>query len=566
MQVTSGHDRDNILLVLEVKMKIRYISSLCFPVLLLSVMAAASACTPGDGVTLEDGHNDEYIRVIDIRATSMHKGSDGKTFRPRPFGGYDASALTPEGQLLGAFYQRTGVKMARAPLGWQCDLTLDAVFPNEFADWTSPDSYQSKALNDLEEHLVKYGVLPVWQAAWDLGDGGCAVTPTVGMASRTVGDTEKWAEVSATLAYKLNSLVSKYYDQEMRDRLAGFGLVPGYVEVLPDATGVGGYSIVGPLLPVYRNFVNKLNGQFSADSAKPKIIETIAPGLKVSDPTEFDGDESDIVEFISLFKTTRPKFPDIFSIKPEVASLEQIVDLVKAARSRLDDEGLTDLPLAAFGATLSPEVWEIRQDLPNTVKTRSAYIGAFTAAMYIRLQDELKTIVPARWSTMDMAEENYSGEDLFQNGDGTELPALLMLSMLNTFSEQGEVVIDVPNSDLADPVTVDGDVISVMGAKITGGGYQFLVAALNPAAITVDGKQTARNGHRIKYVLNISDIPNGTTGWGVKIAEVDAGSNRFSFASREGAAVDNGSATISGYITAPAVVYIKFAPPTVGEE
>ena len=529
------------------------------------------ACS-NETVPLENNHNSLHVRTFDIRSSAIVKDGTGSPLKVRASGIYDGSALTPEGQVVAATYQRSGVRAVRYPLGWGCDLSLDFVFDNELADANSVDSYNLTALDELTNLFTMYMVIPVWQAAWDIGYDGCSATPTIGVASRPISNPDKWGLVTSFLATKLNNTVRKYYDADFVAKLAGFGMMPGYVEIYPDPTDAGAFgdlSVIS-LTQAYNNFYDAFNEALplepSDGSPSRRVIGVIAPGISISDSSEINATYSSMMDFIDDLAFNPDHLPDVFSIKPEVDSLASLVDVVHTMRQVLDDNGLAKVDMAAIGATLTADTWSDLAVSQPTVEDRSMWLAAFAAAGFVRLQDDIAFIVPQRWSELPADPlEPRSGEDLFQRADGSPLPAFYVLKALREFSEDGGDRISFVNAaPVDDPteITATGDVgddISIMASKLIGGGYQFLVVALPPASVD-------RNGINMKYVLNVTDVQSGTTDWEVRIAEIDADSASFRMASRGSATVDDGNVSFSAYIKGPAVHMIRFSPPVAEEE
>lgn len=536
----------------------------------IAALFAAGGCS-GDTVPLQENHNDLHLRTFDIRSSAIVTDDDGKTIRVRPSGIYDASPVAPSDQILAAFYQRSGVRAARYPLGWGCDLSLDFIFDDETSDATSSGSYRLTAIDELSDLLVKYSVLPIWQAAWDIGYDGCSVTPTIGIASRPISNPDQWGLVTSFYATRLNNLVRKYYNADMIAKITAAGLKPGYVEIYPDATDTGAYgdlSIIS-LTQAYNDFFDAFNEALPViptdAAASKRVIGVIAPGMSISDPSELSATYSSLMDFIADLGNNPSHLPDIFSIKPEVDSLASLVDVVQTMRQTLDDNGLADVPMAAIGATLTPDTWTDLAVSQPTIAGRSMWLGAFAAAGFARLQGELAFIEPQRWSEKDADPlEPYSGEDLFQNADGSPLPAMLALKAIREFSNAGSDLISFVNPapvdapELVAASDAPDDDISILASRLSEGGYQFLVVALPPA--TVD-----RNGVNIRYVLNVTDVQTGTTDWEVRIAQIDSESASYKMVGRGAATVDDGNVSFSSYIRGPAIHVIRFSPPMAEE-
>ena len=535
------------------------------------VLIMAAGCSDG-AVPLEEGHNARHVREFDIRSSAIMTDGTGSPVKVRPSGLYDASPLVPGDQLLGAFYQRSGVRAARFPLGWGCDLTLDFVFNDEMADAGSSESYNLNAIDGLADELVKYQILPVWQAAWDIGYDGCVKTPTFGVASRPISSPDQWGKVTAFFATRLNSMIRRYYKADMLARINDAGLFAGYVEVYPDATVSGAYgdlSVIG-LLQAYGIFQSTLEEYVPLDpgdgSASKRVLGIMAPGIVLSSPDDLDESYSAMNDFIDEFASNAYLRPDVFSFRPEVDSLASLVDTTLALRAKLDDNGLARIPLAAIGASVTPATWQQLEMFQDTPEKRSMWLGAFAAAGYARLQRQLSLISPGRWSTLPAAQgESWSGEDLFQRADGSAMPAMFALKAVRDFSSAGSELISFANQDPVDSpaqleVTGDkGDDISVLASRLSEGGYQFLVVALPPASVE-------RTGVNMKYVINVTDVQAGTTGWEVRVAEIDHDSSSYRLISRGPATVDDGNFSFSAYIKGPAVHLIRFSPPGSGDD
>lgn len=535
------------------------------------VLIMAAGCSDG-AVPLEEGHNALHVREFDIRSSAIMTDGKGSPVKVRPSGLYDASPLAPADQLLGAFYQRSGVRAARFPLGWGCDLTLDFVFNDEMADAGSSESYNLNAIDGLADELIKYQILPIWQAAWDIGYDGCVKTPTIGVASRPISSPDQWGKVTAFFANRLNSLIRRYYNAEMLARINDSGLFAGYVEVYPDATVSGAYgdlNIIG-LLQAYGIFQSNFEEyvpQVPSDGTPSKrVLGIMAPGIVLSSPDDLDDTYSAMNDFIDEFKSNAHLRPDVFSFRPEVDSLASLVDTTLALRAKLDDNDLASVPLAAIGASVTPATWQQLEVFQDTPEKRSMWLGAFAAAGYARLQRQISLITPGRWSTLPAAPgESWSGEDLFQRADGSALPAMFALKAVRDFSNAGSDLISFANQDPVDSpaeisVTGDrGDDVSVLASRLAEGGYQFLVVALPPAAVE-------RNGVNMKYVINVTDVQAGTTGWEVRVAEIEHDSSSYRLISRGPATVDDGNFSFSAYIKGPAVHLIRFSPPGSGDD
>lgn len=551
-------------------MKTSCFGSLSIVLSLVAVVFFGTGCDIYDTTPLPEQYNSDHVSVFNIRATALADDGSGNAVAPMSFGAFNGSPLVPQGRTVGAYYQISGVRAARFPLGWGCDLTLDYVFDYENADPNSSDSYNNTSLNALGDELVKYSILPIWQAAWDIGYGACTATPTIGIASRPIGSPDVWGKVAAYQANKLNGLIRSYYNADMITRLAEYGWKPGYVEVYPDPTGSGSYGDLGinSVSLSYQAFQTAL-AEFLPVEDEKRLIGVISPGIMVSDVSEITDAGTALTDFIDDLPANTDYLPDVFSIKPVVNSLQRLISISHTVRQKLDEAGLDLIPLANIDINLNPDTWTDLANHQPTIQNRSAWFGAFTAAAYVRLQGIVDMLIPGRWSTVNtIPSEPWSGEDLYQDETGESMPAMLMLKLVRTFAEEGGEMLNVDNPAATDDPesseTVTGpdsdDIISVAASKRRDGGYQFLVSAINPAT-------SERRGLNMKYVLDVSDLSTGTTGWQVGVIEIDSDSTSFPSkpASRGAATVDNGHVSFSGIIKAPAVHLIKFFPPEAAE-
>ncbi|HOD00504.1 MAG TPA: hypothetical protein PKH54_11205 [Myxococcota bacterium] len=541
-------------------------ASLSFGVIILATATSFTACRVDDNTPLEQDHNATHRRIIDIRATALQKDSLGKTTKPRPFGIINGSPVVPEGKELGAFYQTSGVRAARYPLGWGCDITLDYIFDNESADPDSNESYRRVGFDSVTKDLIRYKILPIYQAAWDIGTDGCQPTETIGVSTRPIAAYDNWARVVAEQARYLNSTIKSFYNKpEMIEKLAESGWRPGYVEIYPDATDAGGYGDldIGSVASAFKAFQEIISETIPDDGHR--LFGVVTPGLRISSPAELTAGYSAIADFIANLPTNPAHLPDMFTIKPEVDSISSLIAVTDAVRAALDDAGHADVPLAAFDLNVTPETWENLSVFADTIESRSAWLGALTATAYIRLQSKLLTIAPGRWSTLDQAELGpKSGEDLFQYpSSGLQLPAMPMTKAIRLFAEEGTELLAIENEPVDDaPGDVDdsgfkNDLFSVLASRRADGGYQFLVAALNPA-------DQERRGLNMQYQLNITDLAAGTTGWQVAVYETDDTTQYLptSPARRGIVKVDEGKVSVAGIIKAPAVHLIQLLPPS----
>lgn len=540
-------------------------ASIAFGAILLLAATSFTACRIDDNTPLQQDHNATHRRVINIRATALQKDSTGNTIKPRPFGIINGSPVGPEDKELGAFYQTSGVRAARYPLGWGCDMTLDYIFDNENADPENNESYRRVGFDAVTKDLIRYKILPVYQAAWDIGTDGCQPTETIGVSTRPIAAYDTWAKVVAQQAKYLNSTIKSFYNKpEMIDKLAEAGWRPGYIEIFPDATDSGGYGDldIGSVIGAFKAFQQIISETIPDDGRR--LFGVITPGLRISTPSELTSSYSALMDFIANLPANQDHLPDIFTIKPEVDSVSSLIAVTDAVRKALDDAGHTEIPLAAFDLNVTPDTWESISLFADTIESRSAWLGAFTATAYIRLQSALLTVSPGRWSTLDLPEMGpKSGEDLFQYpATGLQLPAMPMMKAIRLFAEEGTELLAVDNEPVddapkaADDSSVKDDLISVLASRRADGGYQFLVVALNPA-------DQERRGFNMQYQLNITDLAAGTTGWQVGVHETNDTTQYLPTnpLKRGIVTVDEGKVSVAGIIKAPAVHLIQLLPP-----
>ncbi len=516
-----------------------------FPLLLMTTMVILAGCEISVSDPLPDGYIASSTRVLSIRVDQPLTDDHGKALPVRTMGGFDGGPAAPITESVNVLYKNAGVKAVQFPRGWGCDYTLDGVFPNVLADPGSDGSYRFTDIEDMAKGFVSHGMLPIWQALYDVGSGTCRADDKGG-AGNPIGDPVLWGEVvTHTLGY-LNRKVAPYFNDEYKARLAELGMSPGYVEVLPDPMTCCGYQALGfdYLQPVYSALFESL-ARLDEESAGSRILAVAAPSYRISTTNEISDQTSPMGRFLA-FAAQRPagQVPDLWSLMSSTRSPDAQTALLGSLQAGLAAQGLPSTRVADLGMRVAPAVWEARAaDLDTTAK-RSAYAGAFLTMAKILGQDTIELIVPDRRGGPAGKVDAMQGEDLFLDADGTPLPAFHTLMPFNVMDLSKSVRVRVED----DNASAGPRDIRVLAGVNKDGGVGIIVAMLP----TLDDP---RVGYRVTYRLQISGLPDGPRT--LRRAIIDAGTTGFRYTESSLATPTRGLLTIARQATSPSVQYLE---------
>lgn len=516
---------------------------------LLPLLLVLSGCEFSSTDPLPEGYNPESTREFTIRADVTIVDDQDRPVPIRTLGGYDGGPETPDGVTVDAFYQRSGVKVVRFPRGWQCDVTLDQVFPSVLADPESTDSYRFTDLEAMAKGFVSHGMLPIWQALYDVGSGACRADGPVGR-SDPIGDPVLWSQaVVGTLEF-LNRKVAPYFkDETYAARIAEVGLNPGYVEVLPDPMACCGYANLGLdyLLPAYGALFEALDQSDQADPGT-RILDLVAPSFRVAAPSDLSDEDAPMARFLDFVaQETAGRGPQVLSLLSTTASPDDQAALVKALKDRAGTLGLQTTRVADLGMRVDPAVWTARAaDLDTTAK-RSMWLGAFLAMARILDQETLELLVPDRWGGPAAEPGDQAGEDLFQAANGNGLPAFhtMVPFFLMDLGKAVRVAVDTID-DTAGP----RDLRVLAGRKEDGALAVVIVALPTP--------DDPRVGYRLTYRLDLRGLDGDA--YTLRRAVIDAGSTDFRYSESSRVAPVDGALAVARQIIAPSVQYLELNP------
>lgn len=516
---------------------------------LLPLMLVLSGCEIATSEPLPDGYVAASTRSLTIHAGQPLTDRQDRPLPVRTMGGFDGDPTVPNGTALDVYYQTSGVKAVRLPRGWGCEHTLDEVFPSVLADPETDDSYRFAAIEALATGFVSHGMLPIWQAIYDVGTAACHGDGPVAEGD-LIDDPVLWGQVVAHAAGYLNRRVERYFNPEYKERLADVGLSPGYVELLPDPAACCGYAALGfdYLQPVYAAVFESL-ARWDDESPGSRILAVAAPSFRVATREELS-DASSLMSRFLEFVAERPagQGPDVLSLLSSTRSPDEQVALLQTLKKRATDLGLPSPRVADLGMRVAPAVWAAHAGDLGTLEQRSAYAGSFLTMAKILGQDTVELIVPDRWGGPLPLEDASLGEDLFLAADGSPLPAFHTLMPFFLMDLGKAVRIRVEDDDDASGAR---DIRALAGVK-EDGSVGIIIAVLP----TPDD---ARIGYRVTYRLRIDGLPDGPRT--LRRAVIDAGSTGFRFIEASQAMPTKGVLTVARQATAPSVQYLELNTP-----
>lgn len=513
----------------------------------LPVLVILSGCEISSSEPLPDAYFQESTRAFTVRAGQTLRDADDQPLPVRSLGGFDGAPGVPGGMPVDEFFQRSGVKAVRFPRGWGCEFTLDTVFPSVLADPESNASYRLDPLEQLARSFVSRGMLPIWQAQYDVGGGACRLDGTLGRGD-PIGDPVLWGQVVNGVLAQMNRKIGAYYNTEYRERLAQLRQRPGYVELLPDPMGASGYAMLGIdyLLPAYTAFFDALEVA-DMEATTERVLDVAAPSFRVEGAGALADQDSPMRRFLAFVAQRSGSGPDLWSLLSTVRTPEDHVALIQGLLDRVDLQGLSNHRVADLGMRVAPDVWQERAADLATPAERSAYLGAFLAMVKILGQNRLELLVPDRWGGPRASADAQAGEDLFLDAAGNGLPAFHSLTPF-FLMELGKAV-HVP-VDAADGVSGARDV-RVLAGRDPDGNVGIIVAAL-PLP------DDARVGYRVTVRLEVTGLGSGA--WTMRRAVIDQVTTGFGYTESARAVPAEGVLIVSRQVVAPSVQYFELKP------
>lgn len=389
---------------------------------------------------------------------------------PTQFGLDGAPAADAAGADDAARLQRFGVRLVRYPRGSKCTLTLDAVFPQPDKPADQDSSYRMDGLKAVATQLSARGLGQVWGAMFNVGTGACAPAGDVEKGTTDIGDPDQWIAV-------IQGVV-----QRLRARSVG----PGYLEFLPDALRTTGYASLPPsnLYLVYYKFRRALDAAYPPDEVTGRRpLKVLGPSFPLSDPAQVADPKVAWKDLLAHFKSQPQDAPDLLSFLGEADDLPGHATLVRTLRLALDGLGLSNVGIADVSLRPSAATWKsVAAALPSD-DARSAWLGAFVAALRIRSADTLSMLIADRLGGPS-TKDHPAGTDLYlPAGANRALPGLVA-QMPFLLAELGgghrlPVVEVIPTTPVdADVPAAPADAIEIPGdaaASDAGGGTDGVV-------------------------------------------------------------------------------------------
>ena len=294
---------------------------------------------------------------------------------------------------------------SRIPVGYGCECTLQGIFPNAAAAADAPASYKLDCLSNLLGAVRTADSVPLWTAAYNLGDGKGTCTFGNGeQQSTAITDPAKWAKVVRYIA--------KYYDRDLPGANAAQPIcnpAPGgatrpwnctaslfNIEFGRDPFGAGGFADTAAgrqqWLTAYASFAKELRAEFPVPG---NDVNLIGPSIvlkgeaSVADTTTKT--RSPLFDFIDY--VVAQKLPlSYLSIEVEAATPVEAHKIVLAVSTYAAAKGLKyekDLHGADGKAPVPIWVTDLRLSkaplaaIAADPARLSAYKGAFFAASKI---------------------------------------------------------------------------------------------------------------------------------------------------------------------------------------
>jgi len=245
---------------------------------LRSVRVDASQCLLQDG-KLADCPDAAKPVANGLKAAGM-RGINGAPI---------AAVAVDQTDLYPANYANLHGYWARIPVGYGCDCTLQGLFPDSAKSETDAASYKLDCLTALIGAVRTAGTVPVWTAAYNLGDGKatCAFANNEQQGTAIANPT-KWAKVVRYIA--------KYYDRDLPNKNAAspackppptapaapWDCTPSLfnIEFGRDPFGAGGFPDTPAgrqaWLVAYKQFATELRGEFPVPG---NDVNLIAPSI-----------------------------------------------------------------------------------------------------------------------------------------------------------------------------------------------------------------------------------------------------------------------------------------------
>ncbi len=367
-----------------------------------SVIIDASTCRHKDG-SLKACNN---IAAKDMRRVAEMRGVIGAPSK--------AVALDSDSYLKEKSYNLLSAFWSRIPVGYGCDATMQGIFPDASKDPANILNYNLAPLDELIGAVSMAYRVPIWTAAYGLGDGKGAQgksTCTYGDAGLSIGgktvkeqfgtpignsDAEiaDWAKAVRRVTKWYNrDLPAKVKDDIVCNPPAGqakaWQCTPSLfnIEFGRDPNGAGGFTKAtkGTWLKSYNAFAKELRAEFPYPG---NDVLLIGPSVVIKSATEAANTDpsseqrSWLYDFVDYVVAN--KLPlSMLSFEVEAASPVEARDIAKYVREYADKKGLKDEdgnPIRLFVTDLRLNDAKVPATLLDDDVRYSAYQGAFFAA------------------------------------------------------------------------------------------------------------------------------------------------------------------------------------------
>ncbi|MCO4761290.1 MAG: hypothetical protein KC502_07285 [Myxococcales bacterium] len=352
------------------------------------------------------------VKVEDRQRVDEMRGVIGAPFR--------AVSQDPDSVMQKQSYDKLSAFWSRIPVGYGCEFTMQGVFPDGTKDPNDIKNYNFDNLDKLIGAVRTAYRVPLWTAAYGLGDGkgasgkssckygnagmsdeGKAVAEQLGTPiPKSDKEIARWAQAVRR--------VTKYYNRELPKKFKENGLCnpqggaakdwkcsPSLfnIEFGRDPNGAGGFTKATQetWLKSYKAFAKELREEFPYPGNDvllfgPSVVirsSAEASNTKVGAPNR-----SWLYAFIDY--VVKEKLPlSVLSFEVEAASPVEARDIAKSVRNYADAKGLKDengKPIRLFVTDLRLNEANVPATLRQDHARFSTFQGAFYAATKILWQ------------------------------------------------------------------------------------------------------------------------------------------------------------------------------------
>ena len=363
-----------------------------------SITVDASKCLRKDG---------SYQPCADIDVRDMQRVRHMSGVIGAPLRAIDADSDTKAQQ---GFRALTAL-WARIPVGYGCGATLQGVFPDKTKDVKNLANYDFTRLSEIIGAVREQRAVPLWTAAYGLGDGGCAYGDHgLEQDGKPIGE-QTGAPVATNDAESLNWAkavlrVIEYYDLELPELKKGDSACsppagtekPWFcspsmfnIEFGLDPNGAGGYTkqTKETWLKSYKHLATEIRGKFPYPA---NTIFLFGPSVVIRGKADIENTTGegrswlyDFIDYVAV-----EKLPLSFLTFEVVATTPvEAADIAKAVRTYVDQKGLQNeekQPLPLFVTDLRIQESKLPTSLTDDRARLSAYRGAFYAATKVLWQ------------------------------------------------------------------------------------------------------------------------------------------------------------------------------------